>query len=370
MSIGAGTARQLSTDPAPVHRFGSRAPHGPLRVHSSVMESSADAVLTTRQLTGRGWSRGQLQKAVHSGELGRIRRGAYRSGTAGVTAESAYRHAVIAAATLNPTCTVSHLSAAALFGLPLVEADLSIVHLTLPRPTGGRRTPTLHRHPAHGTDTPVALDGLRVSSAARTLADVARTESVHTSIPMIDEALRRGLATTADLQEQRVTTRRLGGAARLRRTLELIDQTAESPGESLCRLLFGELGLPTPVPQAEIHDDRGRWIARVDLLLLDWAVVVEFDGMVKYGGLATDPDGTTALIREKQREDRIRETGLVVVRLVWADLYRPDRLAARVRHAMAQGRRALDAGLVTAAVRHRRLPGGELRFGADAHIRH
>ena len=37
--------------------------------------------------------------------------------------------------------------------------------------------------------------------------------------------------------------------------------------------------------------------------------------------------------REKRREDAIREEDWGVVRWTWADLSRPDRLAARVRRA-------------------------------------
>jgi len=42
------------------------------------------------------------------------------------------------------------------------------------------------------------------------------------------------------------------------------------------------------------------------------------------------------LWQEKRREDRLRALGLEVVRIVWADLYRPEALAARVRQAFAR----------------------------------
>jgi very-short-patch-repair endonuclease len=71
-------------------------------------------------------------------------------------------------------------------------------------------------------------------------------------------------------------------------------------------------------------------VARVDFLVGD-RVVVEFDGRVKYG---MDGRPEEALWAEKQREDRLRELGLVVVRIVWADLQRPEVIVQRVLAAL------------------------------------
>jgi very-short-patch-repair endonuclease len=72
-------------------------------------------------------------------------------------------------------------------------------------------------------------------------------------------------------------------------------------------------------------------IGRVDFLVGD-RVVVEFDGMVKYGGA----DGREALAAEKRREDRLRTAGYEVVRLTWADLHQPEHVARAIRQAMAR----------------------------------
>ena len=58
--------------------------------------------------------------------------------------------------------------------------------------------------------------------------------------------------------------------------------------------------------------------------------MVEFDGLVKYEGR----EGRLALADEKVREDRLRAAGYAVVRLVWADLYRPDVVRARIEQAL------------------------------------
>ena len=74
----------------------------------------------------------------------------------------------------------------------------------------------------------------------------------------------------------------------------------------------------------------GGFIARADLGIEGTNVLLEFDGKVKY----TD-GGPEALFREKKREDRIRRRGYVVIRVVWADLFHPERIVRAVTEALA-----------------------------------
>ncbi len=66
-----------------------------------------------------------------------------------------------------------------------------------------------------------------------------------------------------------------------------------------------------------------------DLVVDGTRVLVEFDGLVKYGS-AVD------LVAEKRREGRLRSLGYLVVRFTWADLHHPDRVVAEVRRAVAR----------------------------------
>lgn len=53
-------------------------------------------------------------------------------------------------------------------------------------------------------------------------------------------------------------------------------------------------------------------------------MVGEFDGMTKYGGLRRPGESVAeAVMREKCREDGIRDTGPQVARWTWGDLERP-----------------------------------------------
>jgi hypothetical protein len=63
-----------------------------------------------------------------------------------------------------------------------------------------------------------------------------------------------------------------------RRVAALADPRAESPPESLVRVLLTLGGLPRPVPQYVILDQGGRFVARVDLAWPEVRLAGEYDG--------------------------------------------------------------------------------------------
>ena len=73
-------------------------------------------------------------------------------------------------------------------------------------------------------------------------------------------------------------------------------------------------------------------MGRVDFLFRAQRTIVEFDGLVKYGGA----DGRPALIDEKRREDALRSLGYQVVRLTWRDLHDPALVGRLVSAAFAR----------------------------------
>ncbi|WP_345385023.1 hypothetical protein [Ornithinimicrobium tianjinense] len=114
----------------------------------------------------------------------------------------------------------------------------------------------------------------------------------------------------------------------VREVVAAADGRSESTGESRTRWLVRALGWAC-TPQVELRDEHGQFVARVDLLLDDWRVVIEFDGAVKY----TDP---AVVFAEKDRERRIRDLGYEVVRLRWADLDRPAYVRQLILKAIAR----------------------------------
>jgi len=133
--------------------------------------------------------------------------------------------------------------------------------------------------------------------------------------------------------------------------MALADGRSESPGESRTRILLHELAFPSPELQVTVLDGAGNFLGRADLAYVDCGVLIEFDGLAKYGDIPDGPDARTALIEEKRRADRLRAAGFIVLRLVWSDLGDRERLRRLLSDAMEQRRRAVAAGVVTGTAR-------------------
>ena len=95
--------------------------------------------------------------------------------------------------------------------------------------------------------------------------------------------------------------------------------------------------MPTPVVQFKVLS-QGCVIAVGDFGWEEFNTVGEFDGAEKYGRLLIPGERAgDKVFQEKMREDRIRDTGLVVVRWTWDELNHPRDLAARIRRALQRG---------------------------------
>lgn len=291
-------------------------------------------------------------RAVGSGRLIRLRRGVFDEPVPDDRAPSEqYRQLVLAVGIQAGDSLISHLSAAAVHGLPIVGADRTMIHTTSSRPSGGQRRAGVHRHVAHRADLSEVVDGLHITSLTRTLIDVARTEALSTSIPILDATLHQQRLQLPELESELQLAGRQRGVGRARLALSLADGRCESPGESVSRVVMHSVGIELPICQVDIFDRAGVFLGRSDFWFEGTATVGEFDGLMKYGGIPDGLDGREALVREKRREDSIRRTGAVMARWTWQDLRSPRTFADALRGALEQGRRAAENGLVTASFR-------------------
>ncbi|NEA30088.1 type IV toxin-antitoxin system AbiEi family antitoxin domain-containing protein [Streptomyces sp. SID13031] len=247
---------------------------------------------------------------------------------------------------LGGRAVVSHQSAALLHGIEVTDLDLGRVHLTRLSGLGRSGTAVCQHAPRPPVLESVVLGGVRLTPAPRAVVEAILLTTYPVAVSVVDEALRRGLATPAGLVDALELFRNRTGIGPATRAVLFGDGRSESVGESRLRVLMADLGLPAPLPQAEIRDELGGLVGRVDFLLADSGVIVEFDGALKYAGTSALP-----LVREKQREDALRDLGYEVVRATWADLARPDGFARRIRSATrrAADRRTPMAGSVTAS---------------------
>jgi hypothetical protein len=103
-------------------------------------------------------------------------------------------------------------------------------------------------------------------------------------------------------------------------------------------------GFQPPELQHEIRDSSGL-VGYTDYYWEGGQVAGEFDGVEKYlkPEYLRGRTASQAVVEEKQREDRIRATGLRVVRWVWADLMEPGRLEQKLAAFGVPRRRARSA---------------------------
>ena len=224
----------------------------------------------------------------------------------------------------HPGWVASHHSALALHALPLHDVDLDVVDVVA-RVRASTLRPGVHVHVAAPHQLVEAEgDRLRAVLPADACVLTAAASGFEAGVVAMDAALHRRLVTRDGLAAASALPGARYGIATVRAAIAEADESCESPGETLTRLILVAAGLAVR-SQVDITDGGGL-VGRVDLLVGD-RVVVEFDGAVKYDGL----DGRRELMKEKAREERLRDAGYRVVRVVWADLSHPERPVRRVR---------------------------------------
>ncbi len=120
----------------------------------------------------------------------------------------------------------------------------------------------LHAAPLGASDV-VVIDGVSVTTLARTVADLARSLSFEQAVVTGDAALRQGLE-RSEVEVCLARMRRWPGVIQARRVIRFLDGRSESPGESRSRVGFLTSGIPSPEPQHEIYNEHGRLIGRTD----------------------------------------------------------------------------------------------------------
>lgn len=305
-----------------------------------LLDSLPHGVLLSRDAAAAGVGNRALRRAVRAGALVQVRPGAYvRSGEWGAApAEARHLMAVDAASRQLAAAEFSHESAAAVWGLPLVGGSAG-VHVLGPAADDGARRGLgtragVTRHAARPGVRVVERDGVRVTCPLDTVLAIAGARDLRRSLPVADAAVRAGLVTADALRAaagERAGTR---DVRRIRVVARLADGRSESAGESLSRARIHLDGFVQPDLQVPFVR-RGALIARVDFWWAGARVVGEFDGRKKYrvDGILDRCRLEDRVWAEKRREDRLRRSGLRVVRWTWQDAWQPGPLAALLRDA-------------------------------------
>lgn len=264
--------------------------------------------------------RAALYRGAARGEFVRVIRGAYLRSDDWESLGFEGRHLarIRAARLLDPDLVFSHLSAAMLWGLPIIGGDLTVPHALGEIRSGSRSRTWLRRHELSRPRAVAWVDGIPVTTLLDTLVDVAAAYDPELSVPVLDAALARTEVTRAALVEGLALVPTSGGAVRGRWAVGFADGRSGSPGESLSRVGIHRLRLPRPELQIEVMDAHGL-AGIVDFWWPDVRLVGEFDGVGKYlrEEFTDGRDLGEIVMAEKRREDRIRATDRRVARWGW-----------------------------------------------------
>ena len=297
------------------------------------------------ELIAEGLTDNQIKRLVRAEVLHRVRYGAYVRHQLWTEADSSDRHRLLSRAVLrgaHEATALTHISSLVERRIPLWGVDLDVVHTTRAKPrSAGRRSQDWIPHRGVLEDSQVEeLNGVRISRAARSAMEVTTIAGVEASLVAVNGLLRAKAMTLPEFAEQVKQCQYWPSSLTSDLVLRLADPRLESVGEDRFSFLAYMQGLPKPTPQVEVFDEFGLLFARVDFAWPELEVFLEFDGKVKYERFRKEGETLDEyLMREKRREERICQlTGWVCIRITWADLSSPEKLAGRIRTMLASRR--------------------------------
>lgn len=274
---------------------------------------------TRTSLVAAGVTRHSIYRALDSARVVRLQRGIYGLGMPDGTT-------LLAAASTALRATVSHDSAAALWGLEMVHQPGTWV--TVPRDRSRANYPGVSVRRADIPETTIR-HGLPVTTALRAVLDCARELSSAAAVVIADSAMRKGLVTIAELRCAAAAARGRH-AGKLRHVAALADPRCGSVLESLLRVLLVEAGVTMDRTQWTIRDARGVFVAVVDFAWTGARLIVEADGFEFHRE------------RGDYRKDRRRANAYCrldwrLLRFTWEDIrLEPDYVVEAVRHELAK----------------------------------
>lgn len=299
-------------------------------------------IVYARDQLGPFNTRQALARSARSGESQRLGLGAYLLTNAweSLSPREKYLARVGAVAeTRKNRPVLSHWSAAAIYDLPIIGSWPRAIHMTVNPTSGGRSRNGVVKHSLLlGDDDVVELDGLLVTSVARTVLDIAASSSFIDGVVAMDFALhedrfgrRPSLTDKAELWRLWEARLPFGGHARARAVIEFGEARADSPLESVSRVNMRVIGCPRPLLQSSFADYLG-FIGETDFHWPEFKLVGEADGDRKYLDAAYRSGRTVeqVMIDEKVREDRLRALPLGVSRWRWKTAITPAALRAQL----------------------------------------
>jgi uncharacterized protein DUF559 len=253
----------------------------------------------------------QIRRWVRDGRLVKVAPRVWRVAGAPVTW---HQRLVAGLLSLGSEACISHEAAAQLHGFDRTPADR--VEFTVARPQRqGRLEGTVHTTKYWPRTDRTTIDGFRVTSATRTIIDLARARVPEPRLQAaIESAVRTG-ASAPLVVERRLSELRGPG----RWGCRLLDRVLlDAGGHTMLERRFLELmraaGLPRPSTQVVFRSDQ-RTVARVDFLYRELAIVVEVTGRRGHSS-------PSERARDAQRRNELQDIGVRVIEYTWEDVIR------------------------------------------------
>lgn len=277
---------------------------------------------------GCGHTDHELRAWVAEGEVRRLRRGVFAVGPGPSYASEVMLESARGLARLHgDAIALSHHTALALHGIAVHGVSCDTVHAV--RVSGSvQSSPGFHVHRTRVLPPLTRARGVRTVTPPVAVIQVSADAGVVPGVVAADSAMHHGLAARASLEAEIERRGRLIGAAGARVVVQRCELGAESPGETLLRLIAQDLGLQVEL-QFPVAEPGHSPFAYADMRIVGTRSLWEFDGAIKYAGAS----GQQALVSEKTREDRIRRLGWGLDRVIWRDFDDTPALEARIRTA-------------------------------------
>lgn len=229
-------------------------------------------------------------------------------------------------AALHPGWVFCQSTAAVLHGLPVSYNMLDKIHVASAPGSHYRDSGPIAFHRI-ASPNPTLVEGVRVTSFARTVLDVLRTSSFPDALAVADGAIRARGWTRVDLIDMLESEgRRVPHHMRALEVAQHADARSESGGESIARALMLSLGFVPPQLQVwvdnPLHPEHPFRVDYLWILPNGTVVIGELDGREKYtnpsqnGGLGI----VGSLANERIRESLISITGARIMRFSFAEL--------------------------------------------------
>ena len=192
-------------------------------------------------------------------------------------------------------------------------------------------------------DETAVVNGIRITTPARTIADLARLLPFEQAVVAADGALYRKLMTAEELVNAATAIGGAPGSRSALRVARFASGLSESVGESRSRVMMHLQRYLSRCSSSRCTTAGGRKLGRSDYGWHGGRLLGEFDGKIKYGRLLKPGESAGDVVfKEKLREDALRDNGSRIVRWVWAELAQPHLVVERIHRAYESVQRDID----------------------------